>query len=112
MSSKTAGQNSSLVLGEVFERFVKGSPVTVMARAAMENALRPEELERLFEATATSQYTRELLFSSLVNLMSLVVFKIRRTVPAPRLPQEFGCPRPGLLPQQSASSPESVGSAA
>ena len=82
MSSKTAGQNSSLVLGEVFERFIKGSPVTVMARAAMENALRPEELERLFEATATSQYTRELLFSSLVNLMSLVVFKIRRTVNA------------------------------
>lgn len=70
------------MLGEVFERFVKGSPVSVMARAAMENALCSDELERLFELAAVNQYTRELLFSSLVNLMSLVVFKIRASVNA------------------------------
>jgi hypothetical protein len=69
-----------MVLSDVFERFVKGSPVAVMARALMERALEPSVLDGLFRKEANRQYEKELLFSSLVNLMALVVCGIRPTV--------------------------------
>jgi hypothetical protein len=71
-----------MVLSDVFERFVKGSPVAVMARALMERALEPCVLDGLFRKEANKQYEKELLFSSLVNLMALVVCGIRPTVRA------------------------------
>src|SRR5262245_9498877 len=67
-------------LGDIFERFLQEAPISVMARALMERALDPDELNRLFEQTATAQYTRELLFSSLVDLMSLVVCGVKPSV--------------------------------
>ncbi len=83
MSNSTVGKGTShLLLGAVFNRFIEWSPISVMARAAMENALSPKALDRLFGATAVRQYTRELLFPALVNLMSLVVFRIRPSVHA------------------------------
>lgn len=62
-----------MLLGQVFERFVKESPVSVMVRGLLEKALCPQALDELFEHSAKTQYTRELLFSTVVNLMSLVV---------------------------------------
>src|SRR3954466_1685640 len=59
-------------LGDVFERFLRQAPISVMFRALLERALDPDELNRLFEQTATTQYTRELLFSSVLDLMGLV----------------------------------------
>jgi hypothetical protein len=67
-------------LGDVFERFLQQAPISVMFRALMERALDPDELNRLFERTATTQYTRELLFSSVVDLMSLVVCGVQPSV--------------------------------
>jgi hypothetical protein len=69
-----------MVLSDVFERFVKGSPVAVMARALMERALEPEVLDELFRKEAKKQYEKDLLFSSLVNLMALVVCGAHPTV--------------------------------
>jgi hypothetical protein len=66
-----------MVLDHIFERFVQQSPVTVMARAALEHALDPQAVDRLFEEVAQQQYTRKLLFSSVVDLMGTVVAKIR-----------------------------------
>jgi IS4 transposase len=66
--------------GDLFERFLPEAPISVMFRALLERALDPNELNRLFEQTATSQYTRELLFSSIVDLMSLVVCGIKPSV--------------------------------
>jgi IS4 transposase len=60
-------------LGEVFERFIQAAPISVMFRALLEHALDPVEINRLFEDSATRQYTREVLFSSLVELMGAVV---------------------------------------
>jgi IS4 transposase len=62
-----------MLLEPIFERFIKRSPFAVMSRAILERALCPQELEELFERQADKQYTRELLFSSVVDLMSLVV---------------------------------------
>ena len=66
--------------GDIFERFLQEAPISVMFRALLERALDPNELNRLFEQTATSQYTRELLFSSIVDLMSRVVCGIKPSV--------------------------------
>lgn len=62
-----------MLFNEVFERFEKKSPLAVMTRATMEYALDPVALDELFDATADRQYTRKLLFSAVVELMTLVV---------------------------------------
>ena len=72
-----------MLLGSVFDRFVNQSPLTVMARGLLEQALVPAELDALFERTAERQYTRDLLFSTTVDLMSLVVTGIRSGAVAP-----------------------------
>ena len=69
-------------LSEIFERFVEKSAVTVMVRAMMEVVLDPSKLDELFEQTAQTGYTRELLFSTLVNMMSLVVCSVRQSIGA------------------------------
>ncbi len=69
-------------LGAIFERFLQQAPISVMYRALLERALDPRELDRLFESEATSQYTRELLFSTIVDLMATVVFGIKPSVRA------------------------------
>lgn len=70
------------MLSEIFERFVKDSPLTVMVRGILERVLAKEKLDELFEQTAQMQYTRELMFSSVVELMSLVVCGIRPSINA------------------------------
>jgi IS4 transposase len=69
-----------MILGEVFERFAQESPLTVMAQGVLENALNPTVVDRLFEDVAEAQYTRKLLFSSVVDLMSLVVCRIKPAI--------------------------------
>jgi hypothetical protein len=60
-------------LGEVFERFIQQAPISVMFRTLLEHTLDPAEIDRLFDDHATRQYTREVLFSSIVELMGAVV---------------------------------------
>src|SRR4051794_40497310 len=62
-----------MILTPMFERFINESPLSVMSRATIEHALSAKALDDLFERTAPSGYTRELLFSTTVDLMSLVV---------------------------------------
>ena len=61
------------MLSPVFERFAQKSPLTVIARGMMERALYPEKLDQWFDATAKEQYTKDLLFSSVFDVMSHVV---------------------------------------
>jgi IS4 transposase len=69
-------------LGEIFERFLQKAPISVMVRALLEQTLDPAALDRLFKNAATSQYTREILFSSLVKLMATVVCGVQPSVRA------------------------------
>jgi hypothetical protein len=71
-----------MVLDDIVERFAQQSPVSVMARAALEHALSPQAIDALFERTAQRQYTRTLLFSSVVDLMGTVVAKVQPAVNA------------------------------
>lgn len=70
------------MMGEVFERFITESPLTVMLRVLLEQSLPSSEVDQLFEDYAQRQYHRDLLFSSIVNLMSLVVCGISASVNA------------------------------
>ena len=67
-------------LNPVFERFVEGSPISVMARGIMERVLNPEQLNEWFDKTSQKQYTRELLFSSIFDIMSQVVLDSHHSV--------------------------------
>ena len=71
-----------MIFSEIFERFVKGSPITVMTRAMFENVLSKDVVERLFETNAETQYTRNLLFSTIADLMALVVCRSRPSINA------------------------------
>jgi Transposase DDE domain len=65
-----------MLCGIVFDRFATNSPVTVMLRGLLERALAAPDLDQLFAATAQRQYTRELLFSTAVDLMAAVACRI------------------------------------
>ncbi len=64
----------------IFERFVEKSPVTVILRALMEVALDAKKLDELFEQTVQTGYTKELLFSNLVKMMTQVVCSVRQSI--------------------------------
>ncbi len=59
---------------------VEESPISVMARGMIERALNPEHLDRWFDKTAEAQYTKDLLFSSVFNIMSQVVSGSQKSV--------------------------------
>jgi len=71
-----------MLLDTIFAPFVKERPICVMARAVLERLLDAPRLDALFARTAQQQYTRELLFSSLVQLMGEVVLGVHPTVHA------------------------------
>jgi hypothetical protein len=62
-----------MLLNKVFEPFIQETPICVMARATLQRILDPQHIDQLFARTAQSQYTNELLFSTVVDLMSRVV---------------------------------------
>lgn len=70
------------MLDPIFDTFVKASPISVMMRSTMETILRPGRLDDIFATHAQVQYSRELLFSSVVELLSLVVCGIHPSVSA------------------------------
>lgn len=61
------------MLSPVFERFAKKSPITVIARGMIERVLHPEQLDQWFSSIEKNQYTKDLLFSSVFDIMSQVV---------------------------------------
>ncbi len=65
-----------MLCGKVFDRFVAKCPATVMVRGVMERALAAEPLDELFKTTAQRQYTRELLFSTTVDLLAAVACRM------------------------------------
>jgi len=69
-----------MLLSKVFERFVTKSPVTVMLRGTLEYAFPPECIDALFRTHAVKQYEDQLLFSSVVDVLSLAVMGNRKSV--------------------------------
>lgn len=67
---------------KTFKRLVREAPEAVMVRTVLEHALEPEAVNEVFESARDDQYTRTLLFSSIVGLMAVVVCRVRRSVSA------------------------------
>lgn len=91
----------------IFEQFVEASPVSVMVRSIMERIFEPQALDALFERHATRQYTKALLFSTVVGLMSLVVSGIHPSVGAAykALEKVVGVSRPALYGKLNGMEP-------
>jgi hypothetical protein len=70
------------MLSPVFDPFVEESPVSVMARGMVERVLNPDQINKWFDTTAKEQYTKDLMFSSVVGIMSQVVCGSRPSVGA------------------------------
>jgi hypothetical protein len=71
-----------MMFSRVFERFVESCPACVMFRALLEQIFAPAKLDALFHRAAKKQYERELLFSTLVDLVSQVVTRSSKSVHA------------------------------
>lgn len=67
---------------EVIERFEQQAPGAVMAHLALERALPASWIDEVFQAHWQRQYPRELLFSSVVELMLLVTLGLRPSLHA------------------------------
>jgi hypothetical protein len=73
---------TGMLLEPIFRPFIERRPVCVMARAVLERVFDPGHIDALFERTAERQYTRNLLFSSVVDLMAQVVVRLQPSVHA------------------------------
>jgi len=65
-----------------FQRFANKTPICVMARATLENALSAARVDAVFERHARAQYSGELLFSTVADIMGQVVLRIHPSVNA------------------------------
>ncbi|GAB7549671.1 hypothetical protein CS8_093830 [Cupriavidus sp. 8B] len=99
-----------MALDAVVERLIEHSPISVMALLELQRALDPAWIDELFEQERETQYTRELLISTTVKIMSLVAVALRSSVYAaakasPALPvsitalyDKLSRTEPGLVP--------------
>jgi IS4 transposase len=66
----------------LIDRFAKEVPVATMVRALMANILSAKELDAIFRDRAEQQWENQLLFSTVVDLLSLVVTKAKPSLHA------------------------------
>lgn len=71
-----------MILRDVYERFAKKAPVSVMVRATIENVLAEERLNRIFQKNAEQQIVGDLMFSTVADILGLVVCQIQPSVNA------------------------------
>lgn len=72
----------NIALNPILERFAERTPIPVMARGVLERCLNAQQLDAWFETVAEEQYTRNLLFSTVFDLMTEVVFRQQPSVNA------------------------------
>jgi IS4 transposase len=71
-----------MALDAILQRFVEESPVAVMAHLTIGRALSAEWVDEVFEKHRQRQYTHELLFSTVVDMMSVVAVGLRPSLHA------------------------------
>jgi len=64
----------------LFQRFIEKAPVTVMVRSTLERVFSPASIDAIFANSAVRQVESKLLFSSVVELLALVVWRQRDSV--------------------------------
>jgi hypothetical protein len=71
-----------MILRDVYERFAKKAPVSVMVRGTIENVLSADRLNAIFQKNAQRQVVSDLMFSTVADIMGLVVCQIQPSVNA------------------------------
>lgn len=104
MSRKKGNQT---IFGEAYEKFAVATPVAVMVRAAIERALSPQIIDRLFEDARQTQYERRLLFSSVLKVFSEVVLGVHHSVHSAYTvhAEEVGVSEPAFYSKLGGSDP-------
>jgi hypothetical protein len=97
-----------MLCGKVFDRFVERTPTTVMLRGILERTLEPQDLDQLFEDHAKRQYKRELLFSTVVDLLAAVACRLYPSVHAAYQghPEEIGVSVASVYNKLAATEPQ------
>jgi IS4 transposase len=67
---------------ELVERFEQAFPLSAMARALLEASIAPQWVDEVFETHRQRQYPKQLMFSSVVSLMTMVTMGLRSSVHA------------------------------
>lgn len=67
---------------DLLAEYAKKAPVPVMLRGILENVLAPQRLNTIFESEAQRQYTRELTFAMVVDLMCRIVTRVQPSLRA------------------------------
>ena len=68
------------MFGEILQVFAEKSPATVMVHGLLERFLSAEKIDEWFDSVCKVQYTRKILFSSVVGIMLQVVCRVRSNV--------------------------------
>ncbi len=68
------------MFSQIIDKFIEKSPITVMAQGLLEHLLNQNKLDEWFENNNGTQYTRKLLFSSVIDIMLSVVCQVRSSV--------------------------------
>ena len=81
-----------------------------MARGMMERILNPGQIDEWFDSTAESQYTKDLLFSSELGIMTEVVLGTRKSVNAAYQAsrEEFGVSVSAVYQKLNGIEPETA----
>ncbi|MGI8978061.1 MAG: transposase [Pirellulaceae bacterium] len=64
----------------LFQRFMARAPVAVMVRSTLEFVFAPKQVDDIFAKVAERQRASELLFSSVVDLLAMVVLRQRKSI--------------------------------
>lgn len=68
------------MFGEILQVFAEKSPVTVMVHGLLARILNADKIDAFFEQVRDVQYTKKILFSSLLEIMLQVVCRVRGNV--------------------------------
>ena len=65
---------------EIIQKFAEKTPITLMVHALLERLLNNELIDKWFGTMSINQYTRKIMFSSVLGIMLQVVCKTRSSV--------------------------------
>ena len=67
---------------DIFNKFSDKAPISIIFRATLERTINPEFINNLYDDVSQKQYTRKLIFSTIFELMNVVVCKIKPSINA------------------------------
>lgn len=96
------------MFGEILQVFAEKSPITVMVHGLLARLLQAEKIDAFFETVREIQYTKKILFSSLLGIMLQVVCRVLRSVHIAYLNSDLEASRIALYAKLQNLEPKTV----